>query len=1042
MANKTKTVQEPVAQEPAERELAANLPCIFSRLVSTYNSVGLKKCGTKLVEIQTYLEDFSICERHYNQLIASNYFHRHLLNLNSERYNPKRQVESHDSETEFIEKQTCEIGTQVEKQLCEVGVQTSDSIIQDLENYVILLQEQLNKKISEIEDLRKHLDCAYDYVWENHFSNQEKRIDSIVQIAAKECQNVYNDIDSLILNKDQFSLNNLLNFTPNNWLANRNPVIVNFIEVLTHNNESSNNDSTLKEKLFKKVVAVDAIYGSRHKNYVSEINLTLSAIKYSLAQFRMIVDIDNHVISSGSYIKFINWLESLAIEQEPMPEGLLFLAFDNEQRGQYNYLDREYNTVIYHTVTSFVAFNIDKKNLVQFTTNPWCYNLLNNLQYKELYYLTPEMKTECELELNKYLLSILNELINEKRNESNIIDTIIKNQKGVSGHSKWCKKCNTTNIDNRKHTCPNCNKKLDTLAALRAESTNESFQISNTTSQLNPIIIKPNTFTHEQKTSFVERISITQKLEPDQNIIVPEMHVPDPLGLNPNSINNVKKVLEHIQNITKINKDGRKWLLVICDEVPYHLAQKIKKDFPWAIDIKQFAIRQRYRTENQLKFFKKCADYHKSWNSICDIYRHAMTCELLWPYVVEAENPSVDDYLDWVKKQDDCIYKLKFEQTFVYLQAIVNFRTGVRNNRPSLRNAARRIFAPIWSGRRHPIYRYIEIVELYSVISWSGYCNQHQGFDAILEEINKYLKALILLVPSQRYWNIAARNCTKFIKRFRVQLRKTGFLNPQNDNRRFKSLEEEYLLSEQLKNFSNLVCERRIAFIKETFENNKPSLPRPIPVTEQEEKAAMSEEKINTKYGNFPNCNKNLYKFKLTSQEEANLHAATQFLELFYETTNVLSSSTYITLGISILLINDIIDNISSYIHDSTSLEFLKEATTQMSRKIQKYTNEIYDKIAFIAAILNPQIKLELISNDMNTEANRSIFDSIFRTEYSNLILNSLLTNLEVLLNLIFTEQIVQKKHKTNTSNKPDEFTQYLTKDYLAVQFISVPSEQ
>ncbi|CAG8774425.1 4213_t:CDS:2, partial [Gigaspora rosea] len=225
-----------------------------------------------------------------------------------QRHNPKRQVESHDSETEFIEKQTCEIGIQVGKQLCEVGVQTSESIIQDLENYVILLQEQLNKKISEIEDLRKHLDCAYDYVveswecdqkinklsqelikqnndllfkWENRFSNQEKRINSIIQIANKE----------------------------------------------------------------------------------------------------------------------------------------------------------------------------------------------------QLYYLTPEMRTECESELNAYLLPILNELINEKRNESNTIDTIIKNQKGVGGHSKWCKKCNTTNIDNRKRTCPNCNEKLDTLAALRAESTNESAQI-------------------------------------------------------------------------------------------------------------------------------------------------------------------------------------------------------------------------------------------------------------------------------------------------------------------------------------------------------------------------------------------------------------------------------------------------------------------------------------------------------------------------------------------------------------------------------------
>ncbi|CAG8811560.1 16450_t:CDS:1, partial [Racocetra fulgida] len=74
----------------------------------------------------------------------------------------------HDPETEFVEKQTyeivqvekqfcevgvqvkrqfCEVGVQVGKQFCEVGVQTSESIIQNLENYIYLLQEQLNKKI-------------------------------------------------------------------------------------------------------------------------------------------------------------------------------------------------------------------------------------------------------------------------------------------------------------------------------------------------------------------------------------------------------------------------------------------------------------------------------------------------------------------------------------------------------------------------------------------------------------------------------------------------------------------------------------------------------------------------------------------------------------------------------------------------------------------------------------------------------------------------------------------------------------------------------
>jgi hypothetical protein len=49
----------------------------------------------------------------------------------------------------------------------------------------------------------------------------------------------------------------------------------------------------------------------------------------------------------------------------------------------------------------------------------------------------------------------------------------------------------------------------------------------------------------------------------------------------------------------------------------------------WDIDIKNFAQYQGYQHENQLRFFKKCIDHHKSWDSICNIYRHAMASELI-----------------------------------------------------------------------------------------------------------------------------------------------------------------------------------------------------------------------------------------------------------------------------------------------------------------------------------------------------------------------------------------------------------------------------
>ena len=87
-------------------------------------------------------------------------------------------------------------------------------------------------------------------------------------------------------------------------------VVVEFIKTFaTHENEN-----LLEEQLFKCAVAVDAIYGARHRKYVSAINLAASAIKYSIAKSKTIIDLDSRFLSSGGYRKFIKWQENLAGE--------------------------------------------------------------------------------------------------------------------------------------------------------------------------------------------------------------------------------------------------------------------------------------------------------------------------------------------------------------------------------------------------------------------------------------------------------------------------------------------------------------------------------------------------------------------------------------------------------------------------------------------------------------------------------------------------------------------------------------------------------
>jgi hypothetical protein len=279
-------------------------------------------------------------------------------------------------------------------------------------------------------------------------------------------------------------------------------------------------------------------------------------------------------LSSGSYKKFIQWQEDLAGEFTPLPKGLLFLAFDNEQKGIKNYLDRNYNTVTFHTVTSFLSFNFDAADQMQIIEEPWLYQNLNLSQIQELFDITPEMQKLLDQQLYNYLSIILTEACAEKDNSTNIIDDLASKHSTIIGKQKRCNKCGKTEIENLRRKCPGCKENLDNIAQIQQE---ESILDTNITQPLHFKYYQSSTNTSDDP---INPISITQRLLPQDGVKVPDMFLPDPLPLNPNSIENVRKVLDHIQEISGINKGERKWIPVICDGVPYNYAQKIKKNYP------------------------------------------------------------------------------------------------------------------------------------------------------------------------------------------------------------------------------------------------------------------------------------------------------------------------------------------------------------------------------------------------------------------------------------------------------------------------------
>ncbi|KAF0535247.1 hypothetical protein F8M41_009703 [Gigaspora margarita] len=166
------------------------------------------------------------------------------------------------------------------------------------------------------------------------------------------------------------------------------------------------------------------------------------------------------------------------------------------------------------------------------------------------------------------------------------------------------------------------------------------------------------------------------------------------------------------------------------------------------------------------------------------------------------------------------------------------------------------------------------IIDKYSAVSRSGLINQHQGLDAILEEINKALKSLIPPIPQEYHWKVTARNCKKFLQlqnnffrliryndlqttgprtrpksisecqRFRMRLRKNNIIGPLESRMICKNLGDQEL-SSKLTDFITLAKKIRKEYITKVFCNNSTnSFCRPIPITKQKEITQGEESKM------------------------------------------------------------------------------------------------------------------------------------------------------------------------------------------------------
>lgn len=109
------------------------------------------------------------------------------------------------------------------------------------------------------------------------------------------------------------------------------------------------------------------------------------------------------------------------------------------------------------------------------------------------------------------------------------------------------------------------------------------------------------------------------------------------------------------------------------------------------------------------------------------------------------------------------------------------------------------------------------------------------------QQLRKRLFATIGYADAESTGSRTRPDCETESRRFRIQLRKTGFLNPHENNHHFESLDGYNKLSEEMKSFSITARAQRINYIKEKLSSIKPLVTRPIPITIDEAQVQSAE---------------------------------------------------------------------------------------------------------------------------------------------------------------------------------------------------------